>query len=204
MNLEEFGFALLLSLPVGFGVTAAVMVSTDAQTPILSAGAGLVVTVAVFALVAVGAGYESEGESLPARLASRASPTPSESTSGDLLLGAGMGALVTVFLWYIPMSPVVGGVTAGALQGGDRSDARKAGLLAGAFVPIVVVLFGVMAFLLVGAELFGRFPFGIPAAAAAAVAGIAYSLVFSTVGGHIAGFFVDQERAWGEPEAREP
>ena len=203
MNIEEFGFALLLSLPVGFGVTAAIMVSTDAQTPLLAAGSGFVVTVAVFALVVVGVAYESEGKSLPARIAENVTPDPNESTPGDLWLGAGMGACVTVLLWYIPMSPVLGGAAAGALQGGDQSDARMAGFLAGAFVPIVVFLFGVMAFVLAGAEVFGRFPFGVQAASAAAVAGVAYSLIFSTVGGHIAGFFVDQERAWGEPEARE-
>lgn len=202
MNRAEIGFALVLSVPVGVGVAGAVIVSTAAQAMTLAVASGVVAWLAIFGLVALGVGESADGTEGPS-LADRLLPSPSESTPADVLLGAGLGACVTVFLWYIPMSPTLGGAAAGALQGGDRGDARLAGFVAGAFVPLVVLAVGIGVFLLAGGDLFGRFPFGVPAAVAAAVAGTAYAVVFSTVGGHIAGYFVDQERAWGEPEANE-
>lgn len=61
---------------------------------------------------------------------------------GNTLLNAGIGAIATVLLAFLPFSPVFGGAVAGYLQGGDRSAAIRVGVLAGliAAVPLVVAL----------------------------------------------------------------
>lgn len=200
MNREELVVALVLSVPVAVGAAVAVLKTTLGQRPVLAGTVGFVVWVAIFGLVALGVSRRSGGDSSLADIAAAATPTPREATRADLLLGAGLGAIVTVFLWYIPLAPLLGGAVAGAMQGGTREDATRAGLLAGTLVPLVVLTFAGGALLLAGAEVFGRFPFGLPAAAVASVAGIVYSVVFSTIGGRLGGSVLSDRRPWGEPE----
>ena len=74
---------------------------------------------------------------------------------GDTLVNALIGAVVAVVLTFIPLSPMLGGLVAGYLEGGDRSDGIRVGAIAGviAFLPLVgvgVLLFGFGAFFLLG------------------------------------------------------
>ncbi|MFW5917979.1 MAG: DUF5518 domain-containing protein [Haloferacaceae archaeon] len=61
---------------------------------------------------------------------------------GDTLLNAVIGAVATVFLTFLPFSPVLGGALAGYLQGGDESDGIRVGALSGliAAIPLVFAL----------------------------------------------------------------
>ncbi|WP_136687724.1 DUF5518 domain-containing protein [Halorhabdus amylolytica] len=58
----------------------------------------------------------------------------------NTLLNALIGAVVAVVLAFVPFSPVLGGATAGYLQGGDQSDALRVGALSGLFASIPLVL----------------------------------------------------------------
>ena len=74
---------------------------------------------------------------------------------GDTLANALIGAVVAIVLTFLPLSPMLGGLVAGYLQGGDRGDGVRVGAIVGviAFVPAVgfgVLLFGFGAFYLVG------------------------------------------------------
>jgi len=74
---------------------------------------------------------------------------------GDTLVNALIGAVVAVVLTFLPLSPLLGGLVAGYLEGGDRGDGIRVGAVAGviAFLPLVgvgVLLFGFGAFFLLG------------------------------------------------------
>jgi len=74
---------------------------------------------------------------------------------GDTLLNALLGAVVSVVLSFLPFSPLLGGLLAGYLQGGDRSDGARVGAISGVFalVPILgflLLLGGVWGFFLLG------------------------------------------------------
>jgi len=188
MNRGQLGIALLLSVPIGVGVTGASHVSLgELPTAIL---AGTTAGLGVFLLVTVAVSYES-GDAPPDVVAGQGAGTetgaePARSGSlADLLMGACLGAVVTVFTWYIPGSPVLGGILAGYLAGGNLDDGYQAGLLSGAMVPLVVLFVASIAFAVAGAQLIGRFPFGPAVAAVVAVGGFLYAAGFSAVGGRL-------------------
>lgn len=197
MNREEFAIGLVLSLPVAAGVAVGVLRQTLGSWPVVSLVSGLVAGGLVFGVVWLATTTEpTQGRpEAVERVAERVVPEPRAATPSDLLLGAGVGALVTVFLWYIPLSPILGGITAGFLQGGSRDDARTAGLLSGALVPLVVVVVAVVAFLVAGSRVFGRFPFGPVVALLVSLAGIVYAVGLGTIGGWLGGVLLEDERA---------
>ena len=71
----------------------------------------------------------------------------------DTLRNAVIGAVASIVLSFVPFSPVLGGVVAGYLQGGTRSDGLRVGTISGvlgllvgaAFFLIVVLFLGVFA-----------------------------------------------------------
>jgi len=199
MDREEFGVALLLSLPVALGVATGVLKQTLGSQPAVAFVAGLTAGALVFAVVA-GAVSENDGTGVLARLEAAVGavlPEPREAGQPDLLLAAGMGAVVTVFVWYIPGAPLLGGTVAGVLSGGTREDARTAGTLSGMLVPLVGLTVAVVAFLAAGASVFGRFPFGPFAALAIAAGAVAYSVGCGRVGGSIGWEYLSDGGEWG-------
>jgi len=198
MDRRELAFALLLSVPVGVGVAAGVLKQTLGSQPLVAAAAGLVAGALVFAVVAASAlTGADDGPSRLQKFVERLVPETTEATETDVLLGAGVGAVVTVFLWYIPLSPLLGGAAAGFLQGGSQADARTAGTLSGALVPAVALVVALGAFLVAGAQVFGRFPFGPVVAAGIAVVAVVYAVGLGTVGGWVGGQILADEREWG-------
>lgn len=73
-------------------------------------------------------------------------------TSNDTFINALIGAVVTIVVSFVPLSPVVGGGVAAYLQGGDTDGGIRVGLLSGviAVVPMVLVTFFVLSFLTFG------------------------------------------------------
>ncbi|WP_254543481.1 DUF5518 domain-containing protein [Halomarina pelagica] len=58
---------------------------------------------------------------------------------GETLLNAVIGAIVTVVLSFVPLSPVIGGAVAGYLQRGDRRAGASVGALSGVFASLPLV-----------------------------------------------------------------
>lgn len=186
------GIGLLLSVPVGLGVTAAVQVTTGQfRFGLLWGGTAFL---GIFLLIVVGGSYGSveTGESDDVvtgvdTAGADATQTDADRPAAtvDLLLGAAVGAVITVLVWYIPGSPLLGGVTAGYLADGTSRDAVRAAILAGVLVPVLVLLVATAAFVIAGAEVIGRFPFGPTVAVAVALVGLVYVVGFSVAGGRI-------------------
>lgn len=59
---------------------------------------------------------------------------------GDTLVNALLGAVVSTVLFFLPFSPLLGGLFAGYLEGGDRGDGLKVGAIAGAIVVVPLLL----------------------------------------------------------------
>lgn len=75
--------------------------------------------------------------------------------TGDTYVNALLGAVVTVVLSFLPLSPLLGGLLAGYLEGGDREAGIRVGSLAGLialvpFLAIAVFFGGLLGFFLVG------------------------------------------------------
>lgn len=204
MDREELGVALLLSLPVAVGVALGVLKQTLGSQPVVAFVAGLTAGAVVFAVVAAavrsGAGTFAGLEAAVGRVL----PEPREAGTVDLLLAAGLGALVTVFVWYIPMSPLLGGTVAGFLSGGSREDARTAGTLSGALVPLIGLVVAGFAFLVAGAAVFGRFPFGPVVGALVALVAVVYSVGFARIGGWVGWKYLSDEGRWGYEVPQSP
>jgi len=74
---------------------------------------------------------------------------------GDTFVNALLGAVVSIVLFFLPFSPLLGGLVAGYLQGGDRGDGLRVGAIAGiiTLVPLVgllLLLGGLWGFFLLG------------------------------------------------------
>jgi len=108
-----------------------------------------------------------------------------EDRSVDVLLGAAVGAVVTVIVWYIPGSPLLGGTVAGYLSDGTDTDAVRASVIAGLLVPVLVLVVAAAAFVIAGAQVLGRFPFGPTVALGIAAASLVYAVGFSVAGGRL-------------------
>jgi hypothetical protein len=80
---------------------------------------------------------------------------------GDTLVNAVLGAVVTVILSFLPLSPILGGLLAGYLQGGDRADGARVGALAGVIAMIPLLGIGILLFGFGAVYLLGGLPFGL-------------------------------------------
>lgn len=74
---------------------------------------------------------------------------------GDTFVNALLGAVVSVVLSFLLFSPLLGGLVAGYLEGGEREDGLRVGAISGviALVPTAGILFlivGVASFFLIG------------------------------------------------------
>ena len=74
---------------------------------------------------------------------------------GDTLANAVIGGIASILLAFVPFSPVLGGVVAGYLQGGDRGTGLRVGAYAGVVAAIPLVLFLLFGSLLAGVVLAG-------------------------------------------------
>jgi hypothetical protein len=61
----------------------------------------------------------------------------------DTLLNAVIGGIASIVLSFVPLSTVLGGAVAGYLEGGDRGDGVRVGIIAGvvAAIPLAIFLF---------------------------------------------------------------
>lgn len=78
-------------------------------------------------------------------------------TAGNTFMNAVVGAIATLVLSFLPLSPVLGGGIAGYLQRGPQQEGAKVGGLAGllAAIPLFLSLLFVV-------PLFVIAPFGVP------------------------------------------
>lgn len=71
-------------------------------------------------------------------------------SEGDTVLNAFIGAVVSIVLAFLPFATVLGGGVAGYLQvgHGDVREGARVGAFSGgiAFVPVLLILFGLAAF----------------------------------------------------------
>ena len=79
-------------------------------------------------------------------------------TRGNTFMNAVIGAIVTIVLSFLPLSPVLGGASSGYLQRGSHREGAKVGGLAGLLASIPLFLS-----LLLIAPIFVFAPFGVPA-----------------------------------------
>lgn len=63
-------------------------------------------------------------------------------TEGRFLVNAVIGAVASVLLGFIPLSPILGGALAGYLQGGSRGDGLKVGAASGLVGLVPALLIG--------------------------------------------------------------
>lgn len=105
-------------------------------------------------------------------------------------LNALLGAAVTVFLSFIPFSPVLGGGVAGYLEGGDTTSGGKVGALSGLFaaIPLALIVVAFAGFVLIGGS--GR-AIVVLAFLALVLVGF-YTVVLSALGG-VLGVYVKEE-----------
>lgn len=116
-------------------------------------------------------------------------------TRGKTFMNAVIGAIVTIVLFFLPLSPVLGGSVSGYLQGGDQREGSKVGSLAGLMASIPLFLT-----LLLAVPLFVFAPFGVPVMPVNAVVFavllllllLFYTVVLGTIGG-IVGVYLARE-----------
>ena len=82
---------------------------------------------------------------------------------GDTLANAVIGGIASILLAFVPFSPVLGGIVAGYLQGGDRGAGLRVGAYAGVVAAIPLVLFLLFGSLLAGVVLAGDALLGVGA-----------------------------------------
>jgi hypothetical protein len=116
----------------------------------------------------------------------------------DTTTNAIVGAIVSVVISFVPLSPVLGGLTAGYLQKGTRTEGARVGGLAGlvAAVPIVLLLLSLIIGLFgVSTEVGAGLEAGLVAVALviAAIVSALYMVVLSAVGGYF-GVYLDERR----------
>ncbi|MFC7167549.1 DUF5518 domain-containing protein [Halospeciosus flavus] len=110
---------------------------------------------------------------------------------GDTFVNAVLGAVATVVLAFLPVSPVLGGALAGYLQNRGRSDGIRVGAISGALATVPLAFFG---FVVVG-----LFFFGVEVGAVASVlffavfAGVfVYTVALSAIGGYAGVYFREE------------
>jgi uncharacterized membrane protein (GlpM family) len=116
--------------------------------------------------------------------------------TGETLLNALLGAVATIVLTpFVPFAPTLGGVVAGYLEGGDRSDGLRVGAVSGiiALVPLFLVMFLIanfFAFFFLGAMGPGRMMggFGLVALVFLGVFAVTYTVGLSALGGWLGNY----------------
>jgi hypothetical protein len=111
------------------------------------------------------------------------------STSVAVLVGA---AITVVTTTAVPLSPVLGGGVAGYLDAGPRRSGLRVGALVGAVAASVLLLVGILLLRPMYRAIGGTSP--VPGLGVVAVAGIAYVLAFSTVGGYLGSYVAAETR----------
>ena len=112
----------------------------------------------------------------------------------ETLLNAVIGAVASIVLSFVPLSPVLGGAVAGYLQGGTRSDGLRVGALSGVLGLLVGAVFFGLFFVVFGAYLFGTgaprafSAFGLLFVLVAAVISALYTVGLSAVGGWLGNY----------------
>jgi len=112
----------------------------------------------------------------------------------DTLLNAVIGAVASMVLSFVPLSPVLGGAVAGYLQGGTRSDGLRVGAISGLLGLLVGAVFFGLFFVVFGAYLFGMgaprafSAFGLLFVLVAAVISALYTVGLSAVGGWLGNY----------------
>lgn len=101
----------------------------------------------------------------------------------DEIIYAGLGAIVTVFTFFVPFSPLLGGLLAGWLANETETDGTRIGLLSGAFASVLFV-----PLLLVGLFV-ALFDGGLTLVILSTISllGAIYTLGFSALGGYVGG-----------------
>ncbi|WP_126664068.1 DUF5518 domain-containing protein [Haloterrigena salifodinae] len=124
-------------------------------------------------------------------------------TSGRTLANAIVGAIVGVVLSFIPLSPVIGGGTAGFLEGSNARQGAVAGALAGAIAFLPVAGFAMLGLGVLG---FGMGVVAAPiegfAIAALAIVGFGLILFLYTVGLSLLGGYLGALLAREYPDQR--
>jgi hypothetical protein len=128
---------------------------------------------------------------------------------GDTLINAALGAVVTVVLSFIGVSPVLGGGVAGYLQRESRRSGAKVGALSGAFATLpflLIVALGLLFLIPVGVG--GGMP-GLPGGVELIVVvliilplTLLWNVGLGALGGYL-GTYVREETS-PEPERAEP
>ncbi|MFB6079693.1 MAG: DUF5518 domain-containing protein [Haloferacaceae archaeon] len=115
-------------------------------------------------------------------------PARNDGDGARTLIHAVVGAVAGTVLAFVPLSPLLGGVVAGYLEGGDPQDGLKVGAVAGAIMVIPFVCIGLLLTVLLG------FGIGTSAVAFGVVAlvvvliGALYTVGLSVVGGYLGGY----------------
>ncbi len=109
---------------------------------------------------------------------------------GDTLLNAVIGGVASILLAFVPFSPVLGGVVAGYLQGGERGAGLRVGAYSGvvAAVPLALLLLfgGILAgFALAGDALLGA---GVVLFVGVVVVAGLYTVALGAVGGWLGNY----------------
>lgn len=112
---------------------------------------------------------------------------------GDTLVNALLGAVVSVVLTFLPFSPLLGGLLAGYLQGGNRSDGLRVGAISGiiALVPLlgfVFLLGGLWGFFLLGGMPVRASAVGIVAILFVLALVAVYTVGLSALGGYLGNY----------------
>lgn len=112
----------------------------------------------------------------------------------DTLLNAVIGAVASIVLSFVPLSPLLGGAVAGYLQGGTRADGLRVGAISGVLSLLAGAVFFGLFVLFVGVFYIGS---GAPGAVGAfgflfflvaAVASALYTVGLSAVGGWLGNY----------------
>lgn len=115
---------------------------------------------------------------------------------GDTFVNAVIGAVATALLsGFVPLAPLLGGCIAGYLEGGERGDGVRVGLLSGvvglaiSLVFFVVVFVFLTAFLAVVPEALGVFgAMGLLVIVLGTITAAAYFLGLSALGGWLGNY----------------
>ena len=112
----------------------------------------------------------------------------------DTLLNAVIGALASIVLSFVPLSPLLGGAVAGYLQGGTRSDGLRVGAISGVLSLLVGAVFFLIFALFLGVFAIGAgaprafSAFGFLFLLVAAVLSALYTVGLSAVGGWLGNY----------------
>lgn len=73
---------------------------------------------------------------------STADPTAVTDDGSSTFVNAIIGAVAGIVLSFIPLSSLLGGAVAGYLQGGEKADGLRVGVIAGVIMLVPLMLIG--------------------------------------------------------------